>query len=340
MAQRQTNDDPAKGRIAEPHGVLRLDRAGAARRTRFLPKGKPAKRRRHVQLPGACGGRFVAACGRLRGTRGQRQRGTPGHIARWLAGAPGAQHDGTVRCMASRQVALGRTGSGGHDRSESPTMSPTLGAADRPVLYSFRRCPYAIRARLAIRVSGSVVALREVVLRDKPAELVTASPRATVPVLQLADGTVLAESLDIMRWALGANDPQGWLRADEHQAVTDLTAVNDGIFKQALDRYKYAPQHDKALADARRDEAVALMLQPLESRLAQHACLLRDTPSLADMAIVPFVRQFAAVDAGWFERAPLPHLRAWLHRLTGSALFTSVMPKFPPWRRGAVEVLF
>jgi glutathione S-transferase len=219
-------------------------------------------------------------------------------------------------------------------------MSPNLGAADRPVLYSFRRCPYAIRARLAIRVSGAVVALREVVLRNKPAELIAASPRATVPVLQLADGTVLDQSLDIMRWALSANDPQGWLHADEHKAVEALTAMNDGRFKQALDRYKYAPQHDKALAVASRDEAVALMLEPLEARLTQHPCVLRDTPSLADMAIVPFVRQFAAVDAGWFERAPLPHLRAWLHRLTGSPLFTSVMPKFLPWRPGAAEVLF
>jgi glutathione S-transferase len=219
-------------------------------------------------------------------------------------------------------------------------MNATPGAADRPVLYSFRRCPYAIRARLAIKVSGTAVVLREVVLRDKPAALVAASPRATVPVLQRPDGSVLHESLDIMRWALAIRDPQGWMRADEREAVEALTALNDGPFKQTLDHYKYAPRNDRALAEAGRDEAIALMLEPLEGKLSRHLCLLRDTPSLADMALVPFVRQFAAVDAGWFERAPLPRLRVWLHRLAGSDLFASVMPKFAPWRPGAAEVVF
>ena len=209
-----------------------------------------------------------------------------------------------------------------------------------PVLYSFRRCPYAIRARLAIQVSGVTVALREVVLRDKPAALVAASPKATVPVLQLPDGRVLEQSLDIMRWALAANDPQDWIRAAEQDDAQALIALNDGPFKQALDRYKYAPRHPEHPAQVYRDDAVALLLAPLDARLATHRFLLRDTPSLADMAIVPFVRQFAAVDSAWFDSAPLAHLRAWMRGLTDSPLFESVMARHAAWRPGAADVRF
>jgi glutathione S-transferase len=209
-----------------------------------------------------------------------------------------------------------------------------------PVLYSFRRCPYAIRARLAIKVSGVQVVLREVVLRDKPAALAAASPKATVPVLQLPDGLVLEQSLDIMRWALAMNDPQDWFRPDEHADVETLIALNDGPFKQALDRYKYAPRHPEQPAHVHRDAAVALLLTPLNARLADQRFLLRDTPSLADMAIVPFVRQFAAVDAAWFDGAPLAQLRAWMRGLTASPLFESVMIRLDPWRPGDTDVVF
>jgi glutathione S-transferase len=209
-----------------------------------------------------------------------------------------------------------------------------------PVLYSFRRCPYAIRARLAIKVAGVAVALREVVLRDKPAALVAASPKATVPVLQLPDGRVLEQSLDIMHWALAMHDPRGWLRADERDDVQALIALNDGPFKQALDRYKYAPRHPQHPAQVYRDEAVALMLAPLNARIARHRFLLRDTPSLADMAIVPFVRQFAAVDASWFDGAPFAPLRAWMRDLATAPLFDAVMTRFDAWRPGDPDVLF
>jgi len=218
-----------------------------------------------------------------------------------------------------------------------------------PILYSFRRCPYAIRARLAVRVSGAVVTLREVVLRNKPAALVAASPKATVPVLQLPDGAVLDQSLDIMRWALRLNDPQGWLRFEDHAEAHALIALNDGPFKQALDRYKYSPRdpqhpahpaHPVHPTRADRDEAVELMLAPLNARLAGHGFLLCDTPSLADMAIVPFVRQFAAVDSAWFDSAPLPQLQVWLKRLTASPLFVSVMPHHVPWQPDDADVVF
>ena len=216
-------------------------------------------------------------------------------------------------------------------------MSTIQGAT--PILYSFRRCPYAIRARLALKAAGVPVVLREVVLRDKPAALLDISPKATVPVLQRPDGGVLEQSLDIMRWALAASDPQGWLRADEDADVHLLTALNDGAFKQALDRYKYAPRHPERPAHAWRDDGVALMLAPLNARLATRRFLLRDTPSLADMALLPFVRQFAAVDPAWFDGAPLAPLRAWLGALTATPLFESVMVRHPPWRPGDDAVL-
>ena len=208
-----------------------------------------------------------------------------------------------------------------------------------PVLYSFRRCPYAIRARLAIKVAGVAVVHREVLLSHKPAELLAASPKATVPVLLLPGGAVLDESLDIMHWALAQSDPQGWMRADEEEAVQFWTRRNDGPFKRALDGYKYADGRAESSLQAWRDEAVATMLAPMEAQLAQHRFLLRETPSVADIAILPFVRQFAACDADWFGRAPLNRLQAWLAGLTGQPLFDSVMTKRPPWRPGAVRSL-
>jgi len=216
-----------------------------------------------------------------------------------------------------------------------------LSGADHglPVLYSFRRCPYAIRARLAIKVSGVAVVHREVMLSQKPAELLAASPKATVPVLLLPGGAVLDESLDIMRWALAQHDPQGWMRVEEEEAVQLWTHRNDGPFKRALDGYKYATVQAVGSLQAWREEAVALLLVPMEAQLAQHRFLLRETPAMADIALLPFVRQFAACDADWFGRAPLKSLQAWLAALTGQPLFESVMTKRAPWRPGAVEAL-
>jgi len=219
-------------------------------------------------------------------------------------------------------------------------MISTVAGNGLPILYSFRRCPYAIRARLAVRVSGAGVTLREVVLRNKPAALVAASPKATVPVLQFSNGAVLDQSLDIMRWALRLNDPQGWLRFEDHAETQALIEFNDGPFKQALDRYKYASPPPQRPAHADRDEALELMLAPLNARLAERGFLCRDAPSLADMAIVPFVRQFAAVDGAWFDRAPLPHLQVWLQRIETSPLFVSVMHKYAPWQPGDADVVF
>lgn len=211
-----------------------------------------------------------------------------------------------------------------------------MGAA-LPVLYSFRRCPYAMRARLALAVSGQPYELREVVLRNKPAEMLAASPKATVPVPALPDGRVLDQSLDIMTWALQWHDPEGWLTADT-TIVNALIAANDGPFKYSLDRYKYpnryAGEHDgdnKAFALTHRSNAAAWLVE-LEVRLKQNDWLCGPNTSLADMAILPFVRQFAHTDAAWFSAQPWPCLQSWLAGFEGSALYAGVMDKHPAWQ--------
>ena len=200
-----------------------------------------------------------------------------------------------------------------------------------PVLYSFRRCPYAIRARLALRQAGIEVELREVVLRDKPAEMLAISPKGTVPVLQLPDGRVIDESIDIMNWALGQKDPDGWLMQGEEDEQAELIALNDAHFKPALDRYKYSERFpQKSAAEWR--AAAEDWLAPLESLLSDRTYFFGNTPSLADAAIFPFVRQFAGVDTEAFERAPLPRMRNWLDAWLVSPLFAAVMTKHAPWR--------
>lgn len=197
-----------------------------------------------------------------------------------------------------------------------------------PVLYSFRRCPYAIRARLALRYAQVPHELKEVALRNKPAEMLALSPKGTVPVLHLPDGRVLEQSLDIMRWALAQHDPDGWLSVASTEAMQALIDANDLRFKPLLDRYKYAERHPEQSREAWRARAVDALLMPLESRLQTHPYLLADRISLADMALLPFVRQFAQVDRAWWdEAAKLPALARWLDQLTGSALFQAVMAK-------------
>lgn len=209
-----------------------------------------------------------------------------------------------------------------------------------PILYSFRRCPYAIRARLALCQAGSNVELREVVLSDKPAQLLAASPAGTVPVLQLPHGEVIAHSRDIMRWALEQHDADGWLERGDTPDQRALTDLCDGEFKQALDGTKYAERHPERSASAWRDQAVACLIEPLETRLSRSPQLGGDRPGLADAAIFPFVRQFAAVDAAWWAASPWVATRRWLNAWAGSALMAACMHKLPPWRPGAAPTRF
>lgn len=202
-----------------------------------------------------------------------------------------------------------------------------------PVLYSFRRCPYAMRARLAILVSGQTVALREVVLRDKPAVFLRASASGTVPCLVTGDNTI-DESLDIMVWALRKHDPESWLAMP--QEGWDWIARCDGPFKEALDRTKYATRYPDADPDLARAEA-SRFLTDIDAQLNE---ALFARPSLADYAIVPFVRQFAFIDTDWFAAQNWPNLQQWLSRFLSSDAFAQIMPKYAQWVPGDAEVLF
>jgi len=206
-----------------------------------------------------------------------------------------------------------------------------------PILYSFLRCPYAMRARLALAACGLPIRVREVVLRHKPAEMLAASPKATVPILVLADGRVIDESLDIMHWALAQNDPESWLHADAGETAR-LIRQNDGPFKHALDRYKYPERHTEPKGAAR--AAGMDILASLAARLeANGGQLFGPTPTLADFAIFPFIRQFAATDTDLWNAGAPAALRRWLAGHTESPRFAAIMAKLPRWQAGDAEPL-
>ena len=204
-----------------------------------------------------------------------------------------------------------------------------------PILWSFRRCPYAMRARLAIKASGVKVNLHEILLRDKPGAFLAKSPKGTVPVLDTADG-VIDESFDVMRWALTQSDPMGWLQMP--QIGFDLIIKADGPFKDALDRYKYHVRHKDGTREAAQGEGAAFLWK-LDAMLDGQDWLY-GKQSLADMAILPFVRQFANTDRAWFDGQDWQNLRHWLEDFTSSEAFALVMQKYPPWQAGDDGVLF
>ena len=216
-----------------------------------------------------------------------------------------------------------------------------------PILYSFRRCPYAMRARMAIKSSGQMCELREVVLRDKPNDMIAASPKATVPVLIQTDQTVVDESLDVMLWALHKSDPENLLTPEHgtEQDMLDLINRIDGPFKQHLDAYKYAPRNAEADSDVaierdqHRDAAMACLAE-LEQKLADQPFLFGGRQSLADLAIAPFVRQFANVDFDWFKAQPSPKLIQWLNQFTSSDIFLKCMTKYDQWSAPAPGIEF
>ena len=206
-----------------------------------------------------------------------------------------------------------------------------------PILYSFRRCPYAMRARMAIWASDTTVSLREVVLRYKPAALIEASPKATVPVLVLSNGTVIEESLAIIDWALEQNYPNSWCDASPETAA--LINACDGGFKGWLDKYKYADRYPEQSAVYYREQAEEFIGE-LEQRLSAQRWLGGERATRADVAVFPFVRQFAGVDPTWWLDAPYPTVRTWLNDWLMSDTFTGVMAKYPPWQPDEPEVMF
>ena len=207
-----------------------------------------------------------------------------------------------------------------------------------PVLYSFRRCPYAIRARMALAYAAVPVELREVVLKDKPADMLAVSPKGTVPVLVLPGGQLIDESRDIMQWALAQSDAAGWLRAGA-EVAEQLVNENDFTFKPLLDRYKYADRHPEQ-SPAQHRACAETFLQSLEALLCEHHWLCSDSISFADVAVFPFIRQFAFVDKSWFDSADYPLLQQWLNRFLESELFAAAMKKMTPWKRGDAPTVF
>lgn len=208
-----------------------------------------------------------------------------------------------------------------------------------PVLYSFRRCPYAMRARLALAIADIQVELREVVLKDKPSQLLAISPKGTVPVLVMQSGQVMEESLDIMLWAL--NEHAVWQSLDEQQRKESLILIeeNDVSFKQALDRYKYADRYPEHPQQVYRERGQRF-LDKLEQRLQSQSGLMTESLTLVDFALLPFIRQFALVDWEWFSEASYPKLQNWLKGFLQSDLFEQVMQKYPQWQEGDAVTFF
>ena len=184
---------------------------------------------------------------------------------------------------------------------------------------------------MALAASGAEVMLREVLLKDKPPELVAASPKATVPVLVLSDGRVIEESIDVMQWALVQSDPLGWLEG----AALDSDWINecDGDFKHWLDRYKYAERYPEHTAEDYRQQAESF-IQKLEDQLSVSDWLGGTAANAVDVALFPFIRQFAGVDPSWWQQAPYPHVQQWLENWVNSALFSAIMTKYSRWESG------
>ena len=205
-------------------------------------------------------------------------------------------------------------------------------------MYSFKRCPYAIRARMALKYAGIEVGIREVKLSNKPIELIMASEKATVPVLVIDSGKVIDESLDIMLWALEQSDRDNWLKPDSQQQIFNLIQQNDIEFKPILDSYKY-PQRSEVVDQLFYRKQALFFLDELNAKLLNSKYLLSDKPCLADIAIFPFIRQFCMVDKDWFMQSKFKRLIFWLEFFLESPLFLSVMKKYSPWRAGDKEPL-
>lgn len=211
-----------------------------------------------------------------------------------------------------------------------------------PVLYSFRRCPYAMRARLALLAGGRVCEHREIILRDKPPGMLALSPKGTVPVLWLPDGRVLDESLDVMHWALRNNDPLGWLEyaPNETRPADRLIEENDGDFKYHLDRYKYAGRYEKESLELHRDACLAT-LEKLNSQLNGNDWLFGPEARMADYALLPFIRQCRIADPDWFDsQTQLGDLHRWLQNFLNSDIFRLSMRKYEVWKDEDAPVFF
>ena len=201
-----------------------------------------------------------------------------------------------------------------------------------PILYTFRRCPYAMRARLAIKASGIIVELREIKLQNKPQDFLNLSLKATVPVLQISSKKIIEESFDIMKWALNINDPFKWLDQEILNGIeVDNTLIKlENGFKRNLDRYKYSTRFDQPNPKLFRDNSFVI-LSEFNSLLENKKGLYCSHLNILDFAIFPFIRQFRNVDKVWFDSLDLKFLQSWLYELIDSNEFSSIMKKNLIW---------
>jgi len=208
-----------------------------------------------------------------------------------------------------------------------------------PILYSFRRCPYAMRARMAIHISGQKCELREVLLRDKPPSMLEYSAKGTVPVLILQDGKVIDESLDVIDWALNLNDPDDWQRSKDTKKTKELIKINDGEFKYHLDRYKYSKRYDNEDPEFHRKKCLKF-IESVNNELNNSKYIFDDNISYADIVVLPFIRQFRIADIEWFDSLPYNNLKKWLSGFLDSTLLNSIMKKYDLWKEGDKSIVF
>ena len=208
-----------------------------------------------------------------------------------------------------------------------------------PILYSFRRCPYAMRARMAIHISGQKCELREVLLRDKPPSMLEYSAKGTVPVLILQDGKVIDESLDVIDWALNLNDPDDWQRSKDKEKTKELIKINDGEFKYHLDRYKYSKRYDNEDPEFHRKKCLKF-IESINNELNNSEYIFDDNISYADIVVLPFIRQFRIADIEWFDSLPYDNLKKWLSSFLNSSLLNSIMKKYDLWKEGDKSIVF
>ena len=208
-----------------------------------------------------------------------------------------------------------------------------------PILYSFRRCPYAMRARMAIHISSQKCEIREVLLRDKPPSMLEYSSKGTVPVLVLQSGEVIDESLDVIEWALNLNDPDNWQRSKDNEKTKELIKINDGEFKHHLDRYKYSKRYDNEDPEFHRKKCLSF-IKKVNSELQNSKYIFDDEISYIDISLLPFIRQFRIADNEWFDELPYENVKSWLSNFLNSELLESIMSKHDLWKEGDEVTIF
>lgn len=208
-----------------------------------------------------------------------------------------------------------------------------------PILYSFRRCPYAMRARMAIHISNQKCEIREVLLRDKPPSMLEYSSKGTVPVLVLQSGEVIDESLDVIDWALNLNDPDNWQRSKDNEKTKELIKINDGEFKHHLDRYKYSKRYDNEDPEFHRKKCLSF-IKKVNSELQNSKYIFDDEISYIDISLLPFIRQFRIADNEWFDELPYENVKSWLSNFLNSELLKSIMSKYDLWKEGDEVTIF